>query len=286
MGQCIIEENAYSEEAGPDLSWLRRSPSISSQLLLSRPSCPASRINNVTAQAATIHAPHTSLTNMSFRPDPEGIEPPNTPIFFSMGGPASVGHFSPLTTSDIHSLQGGSSPQSYKQSLATHQHPSSGASVVSSIVGFTLPTFTDSSAPTPQAPPMPPVVPSPAIPIQASATTPIAPPITIKDKLSDMGIKPITDKDSWTDAKKFINARLRRAPYWPGESKELVTTNANAAASVWWEEVIVYYCQPPVSNLSVEEHCFDSKGFEMIAHINQHINPSGAVELLGYILHF
>jgi hypothetical protein len=32
--------------------------------------------------------------------------------------------------------------------------------------------------------------------------------ITIKDKPSDMGIKPITDKDSWTNAKKIIDARL------------------------------------------------------------------------------
>jgi hypothetical protein len=98
-----------------------------------------------------------------------------------------------------------------------------------------------------------------------------------------MGIKPITDKESWTDAKKIINARLRRAPYWPGESRTLVTTAANAAASVWWEEVIAFYCKPPVSDLFVEESRFDGKGFEMIAHIDQHFNPSGAVDSLGYI---
>ena len=105
----------------------------------------------------------------------------------------------------------------------------------------------------------------------------------IKDKPSDMGIKSITDKDSWTEAKKIINARLRRAPYWPGESKELITTDANAAASIWWEEVIAFYCKPPVSDLFVEEHRFDGKGFEMIAHIDQHFNPSGAVDSLAYI---
>ncbi len=99
-----------------------------------------------------------------------------------------------------------------------------------------------------------------------------------------MGIKPITDKDSWTDATKIIDSRLRRAPYWPGASKELVTTNANAVAtSVWWEEVIAFYCQPPVSDLFVEECRFDGKGFEMIAHIDQHFNPLGAVNSLGYI---
>jgi hypothetical protein len=69
-----------------------------------------------------------------------------------------------------------------------------------------------------------------------------------------MGIKPITDKDSWTDAKKIIDARHRRAPYWPGKSKELAATDANAAASVWWEEVIAYYCKPPVSDLFIKEH--------------------------------
>jgi hypothetical protein len=60
-----------------------------------------------------------------------------------------------------------------------------------------------------------------------------------------MGIKPITDKASWTDAKKIIDARLRRAPYWPGDSKQLITTEANAAASVWWEEVIAFFLPTP-----------------------------------------
>jgi hypothetical protein len=98
-----------------------------------------------------------------------------------------------------------------------------------------------------------------------------------------MGIKNITDKESWTEAKKIIDAHLRRAPYWLGESKALVTTDLNAAASLWWEEVIAYYCKPPVSDLFVEEHLFDGKGFEMIAHIDQHFNPSGAVDSLSYI---
>ena len=63
----------------------------------------------------------------------------------------------------------------------------------------------------------------------------------------------------------------------------LITTEANAAASVWWEEVIAYYCKPPVLDLFVEESCFDGKGFEMISHIDQHFNPSGAVDSLGHI---
>jgi hypothetical protein len=58
---------------------------------------------------------------------------------------------------------------------------------------------------------------------------------------------------------------------------------ANAAASVWWEEVISFYCRPLVSDLFLEESCFDGKGFEMITHINHHFNPFGAVNSLGYI---
>jgi hypothetical protein len=98
-----------------------------------------------------------------------------------------------------------------------------------------------------------------------------------------MGIKDIVNKDSWTDAKKVINARLRHAPFWPGPSKSLVTTANNAIASAWWEEVIVYHCKPPVLDLFVKESHFDGKGFEMIAYIHTHFNPSGAVDSLGYI---
>ncbi len=98
-----------------------------------------------------------------------------------------------------------------------------------------------------------------------------------------MGIKDIVDKDSWTDTKKVIDARLRRAPFWPGPSKSLVSTADNAVASAWWEEVIVFNCKPPVLDLFVEESCFDGKGFEMIAYIDVHFNPSGAVDSLRYI---
>jgi hypothetical protein len=199
MGQRILEEVAHSdEEVGPDLSWLPRSPSISSLSLLSRgPARPASRPNYVTSRAANIRAHR----NTSSRPDPDGFHAPNAPILFSMGGTTSVGNFSPLTTSDTYSLRGGSTQRSYiltQRSLETSQHPSSGASVLSSIAGSTLPPSLDSSDSATQAPPTPPAVPA----------IPIAPIITIKDKPSDLGIKPITDKDSWTDAKKIINSRL------------------------------------------------------------------------------
>ncbi len=53
--------------------------------------------------------------------------------------------------------------------------------------------------------------------------------VIIKDKASDLGIKDVTDKDSWIKAKKIIDARLRRHPYSPSlDSKLLITTTTNA----------------------------------------------------------
>ncbi len=91
-----------------------------------------------------------------------------------------------------------------------------------------------------------------------------------------MVFKPITDMETWTDAKQIINAHLHQAPYWSGESKELVMTVSYATASVWWEEVIAFYCKLLVSDLFVE-----GKGFKMILHIDHH--SSGTVDSLGYI---
>ncbi len=60
-------------------------------------------------------------------------------------------------------------------------------------------------------------------------------------------------------------------------------TDANIAASLWWEEVIAFFCKPPVSDLFVGETRFDRKGFEHIIYIDCHFYPSGAVDSLGYI---
>jgi hypothetical protein len=59
--------------------------------------------------------------------------------------------------------------------------------------------------------------------------------------------------------------------------------NTNIAAIVWWEEVIAYFCEPPISNLFVGETRFNGKGFECIEYIDRHFHPSGAMDLLGYI---
>ncbi len=105
----------------------------------------------------------------------------------------------------------------------------------------------------------------------------------IKDKPSDFGIKPIKDKESWLNVKKIIESHLCCPSYWAGPYDALITTDTNMAASVWWEEVIAYFCEPPVSVLFVGETRFDGKGFERIDHIDHHFHPSGAVDALGYI---
>ncbi len=46
--------------------------------------------------------------------------------------------------------------------------------------------------------------------------------LSIKDKASALGIKDVTDKDSWTEAKKIIDARLRRHPYSPGPDSKIL----------------------------------------------------------------
>jgi hypothetical protein len=106
----------------------------------------------------------------------------------------------------------------------------------------------------------------------------------IKDKLLDMGLKDITDKALWIEAKAVINSHLRCTPFWPSPtSKALITTPENMVASAWWEELLYYYLKPPVRDLFMEESRFDGKGFEMLDYIDKHFNRSGAVDLLGYI---
>ena len=68
MGRHILAENAASEEAGPDLSWLPRSPSMSSATLLSHPARSVPRYANITTRVGTGRAPRSS------RPDPDGFD--------------------------------------------------------------------------------------------------------------------------------------------------------------------------------------------------------------------
>ena len=92
MGQRILAENAASEEAGPDLSWLPRSPSMTSTslaTLLSHPACSVPRSANISTRAVTGHAPCSS------RPDPDGFKAPPPHFFVSVGGQLASKLFPP-----------------------------------------------------------------------------------------------------------------------------------------------------------------------------------------------
>ncbi len=47
--------------------------------------------------------------------------------------------------------------------------------------------------------------------------------------------------------------------------------------------MVAFFCKPPVLDLFVEMPKFNEKGFEILAHINNHFNPSGAVDTLSHI---
>jgi hypothetical protein len=125
---------------------------------------------------------------------------------------------------------------------------SGGIFIISLVAGSLLPTSLDSSESTPPPAAVPSTAQAAVASLIPAAITPakMEPPQamakeTIKDKPSNLGIKPITDKDTWIDTKKVINACLRQPPHWPGPSKKLVTTADNAVASVWWEEVVAFF---------------------------------------------
>ena len=146
LGRQILEDNAYSSDGRPDLSWLPRSPSAMSPSLLSLgPTRSANRSANVTTRARP-----TPPSQPTFRPDPDGI---TAPIFFAMGGPIRAGDVSSLTSGDFHPIQGGSPRRDYilthPSSLSSTGLPFGGASVMSSIAGSLAPTAPASSSDTP-----------------------------------------------------------------------------------------------------------------------------------------
>jgi hypothetical protein len=137
--------------------------------------------------------------------------------------PTRFANFSPLTMSFDNLLYGGSQDLSSYGGQQPPSHApmggglstSGGISIISSVAGSLFPMSLDSSESTP--PPM--AVPSAAQAAVASsipaAVTPAKMELpqatakdTIQDKPSDLGIKPITDKDTWIDAMKVIDARL------------------------------------------------------------------------------
>jgi hypothetical protein len=67
-------------------------------------------------------------------------------------------------------------------------------------------------------------------------------------------------------------------PPFDNERNPPINDNQSNISSGSLQRVKAYYCQPLVLDLFVEEHRFDCKGFKMIAHIDQHFNPLGAVD--------
>ena len=152
-GRRILVDNDHSSgNVRPDLSWLPTSPSP--------PSAPSTSSWSLLSLRPTNLPSHANVTTRArFRPDPDGIEALNAPLSFAMEGHGSVGNFSPLTTSDVlsfRSIQGSSTPRGYiltqqgssltaQRGSSTSFHPSSGASVMSSIVGSMIPASSASS---------------------------------------------------------------------------------------------------------------------------------------------
>jgi hypothetical protein len=282
-GIRILAANDYNES--PCHDWLPEPPDLSSFGSSSK-----SRSSH-SQRSRSLLSRHGSLVEVW--PDPEGFDPHSVPVqhihmgrrilasgshggmspltFWGSGlagGAASIavgsqsagnmGGAPPLLPIDILSISTTATPVTAFVPLA---QPDAGSAIL--ILGDL------SSDPSPPA-------------LKPSAGT--LPVLFIKDKASDLGIKDVTDKALWMEAKKIIDARLRRHPYSPGpDTKLMIMTTVNAVTSAWWEEVINYYIKPPISDLFVEESQFDGKGFEMIDHIDKYFNPSGTVDSLSHI---
>ena len=297
-GRRILEANDFN--ASPRHDWLPEPPDLSSLQTSSGQASSTTRRSRSSSshQSRTLISRQDSLAR-SHRPDPEGFDSIPSHHYrvplqhINMGGRSIIGGshagMSPLTFRGSNSVMGGASlggasamgggprvilPSVDILSISTTASPAPPfIPFAQPDLGSSVSVLDDSSSdPTPPATvPPPPVDPTPPI-------------VSIKDKASDLGIKDVTDRDSWIEAKKIIDARLRRHPYCPGpDSKALLTTTENATASAWWEEVINFYIKPPISDLFVEESQFDGKGFEMIEHIDKYFNPSGTVDSLSHI---
>jgi hypothetical protein len=292
-GRRLLENNKSLTDAAPDLSWLPDFPSSPTFSGTSRTMPQISRTvpSRPVYPLVTYCAPPT---HEIYHLDPYGYDSKfittHPPIPFAMGGPTSSSNFSPLTTSfDIY-VHGGSHDTSQYGGLrhtCGHRHvtPSVGGQsvggclVISLVAGSLPPTSLDASSLSESAT----IATSVEVPVPLKSDVTHKPDSPIKDKPLDLGLKPIKDKESWLNAKKIIESHLCRPPYWAGPSGALITTDTTMAASVWWEEVIAYFCELPVSDLFVGETCFDGKRFERIDHIDRHFHPSGAVNALGYI---
>jgi hypothetical protein len=281
--------------AAPKLSWLPATFSRTSRAMSQGRTLPSVRTvpSRPPYPSVTYHPnPYRGM----FHPNPNGIDSHlfgwHPPIPYAMGGPPSYSTYSPLTTDFDVSVYGGSRNASQHGGFHHHRAPLhdapavggqsiGGRSVISLGAGSLLPTSLDSSETSLTSSMAKQSVPALAPPTKDVSVKSEVP--TIKDKPSDFSIKPINDKESWLNANKIIESHLCHPPYWSGPSGDLITMDANIAASVWWEEVIDFFCKPPVSDLFVGETRFDRMGFKRINYINRYFHPSGAVNSLGYI---
>jgi hypothetical protein len=95
-----------------------------------------------------------------------------------------------------------------------------------------------------------------------------------------MGLKDITDKASWIEAKAVIDSRLRRAPFWLSRtSKALITMPENMVASA----VSLYPSLPhSYSHTSLEIIDFastTSQSFPIANHVRMAIDPKGVTTI-------
>ena len=258
VGLRILEAQNYDNS--PRYDWLPDPPSLSSFGPSSR--SPDMSQAPSSQRSCSLLSRHASVVGPC--PDPDGFAShlchhpfdPRAPVpHVRMGGHHEVpgsrhGGMSPLTFTGSGSMGGGAS--------VTSSRSMGGARSASLAVPLDIFSTSTTVSPAPSFVPLAP--PSADSDSSSNLSASVPPPttaplvITINDKASDLGLKDITDKDSWTEGKKIIDARLSRHPYCPGpDSKLLVTSTSNAVASAWWEEVINFYIKPPISNLFVEE---------------------------------
>ena len=87
----------------------------------------------------------------------------------------------------------------------------------------------------------------------------------------------ISDKPSYLKCLPFIKVILRNDLYSTGLSDDsLVTTPENKEASGWWEMVLWGATDSAAQDVCTSSGSqFDRKGFEMLAALEHHFNPSG-----------
>jgi hypothetical protein len=207
-GIRILQANCYNNS--PNLDWMPAPPNTSSfgasRDSSSRRSLFSSQplLSSQTSSSSQIRARGDGGGSRYCQPDPEGIGfnqaprhssiPDTVFMFFFMGGSiTSQGGISSMTIHKLRKIGGIQSPPLLESS--SHSVVFKPAPLPLSL-GTVILVRDESTAP-----------PSPAPPPPAPLVT------SIKDKPSDMGLKYITDKNSWIKAKAVIDSCLRCTPF-------------------------------------------------------------------------